>query len=107
MQIIKQFLKKKRYKEALVFITGGSFILTPILFILLLAYKDTYFSLLEENKVVLKDIENERVKSANLTLEFTKYQNHQKILDLQEEYIKEYKYIDSNVIITEDKIEFL
>ncbi|MFT4967132.1 MAG: hypothetical protein ACI9CD_000129 [Candidatus Deianiraeaceae bacterium] len=89
------------------FVTGGSFLLTPLLIITMLLCKDQYFTLLAQNKYINNNIVDERIKTANLALQFARNQNHQKILDLQTKYLSQYRYIQSEDIINEEEIEFL
>lgn len=87
--------------------SGASLLLTPLLIIILLTAKNFYFGTKAQNDALLKDIEQEKVRAANLTLEFTKNQNHQKVLDLRKRYAYNFRYIESKDIITEKEIENL
>ena len=87
--------------------TGGSFAITPILITILLITKNIFFNISSTNHELLEKITQERVKAAQLTLDFAQYQNHQKVLDLQNQYITDYNYINSGNIIEENMMEFL
>lgn len=87
--------------------TGSTFFFTPLLLVIFLIEKNAYFNLKAQNGVIMHGIEQEKIRSANLTLAFTKNQNHQKILDLRKRYTNDFKYIESKDIIKESQIEFL
>ena len=69
--------------------------------------KNIFFNISSTNHKIIDKITQERIKSAQLTLDFAQYQNHQKVLDLQNQYITDYNYINSDNIIEESVIEFL
>jgi hypothetical protein len=98
---------KKFRTNILRYATGGTFFLTPLLVIIFLIEKNTYFNLKTKNSVIVHNIEQEKLRSANLTLSFTQNQNHQKILDLRKRYTQDFRYIESKDIINENQIEFL
>lgn len=106
-QTFRMFVNRHSKNDKFLLYSGGSFVITPILVILLLMTKNIFFNISSTNYKIIEKITQERVKSAQLTLDFAQYQNHQKVLDLQNQYITDYNYINSGNIIEEDRIEFL
>lgn len=105
--IIKPQTSKSQKRKIFQIATGGSFLVTPLLIATMLFYKNASFNVMVQSAHVLKSIEAEKVRSADITLTFTTYQNHQKILDLQTTYLPNMRYINHSDIITEEQIELL
>lgn len=103
----RSFIERHAKNERFVFYTGGSFLITPVLVVILLICKNVFFNIARKNGDVMEKITQERIKSAQMTLDFAQYQNHQKVLDLQNQYITEYSYINSGNIIEESQMENL
>lgn len=103
---LKSYFKQNR-RNITKFATGGSFLLSPLLIFCIIIMKSIYFEMQEKKENIMLQIEEERDETASLTLLFTKNQNQQKILDLQQQYITDSNYIESKYIIQEKQIESL
>lgn len=106
-QKFRSFVDRRSNNEKFLLYSGGSFVITPLLVTILLIAKNIFFNFSETNHRIVEKITQERVKSAQMTLDFSQYQNHQKVLDLQNQYITDYSYINSGNIIEENQIEYL
>jgi hypothetical protein len=106
-QAFRFFINRHSKNNKFLLYSGGSFAITPILITILLVTKNIFFNISSTNHKIIDKITQERIKSAQLTLDFAQYQNHQKVLDLQNQYITDYNYINSDNIIEESVIEFL
>ncbi len=106
-EVFRAFVNRHSKNDKFLLCSGGSFAITPILVTLLLVTKNIFFNISATNHEIIEKITQERVKSAQLTLDFAQYQNHQKVLDLQNQYITDYNYINSGNIIEENMMEFL
>ena len=106
-QTFRLFVNRHSKNNKVLLYSGGSFVITPILVTILLVIKNIFFNISSTNHKIIEKVTQERITSAQLTLDFAQYQNHQKVLDLQNQYITDYNYINSGNIIEEDRIEFL
>ena len=106
-QTFRLFVNRHSKNDKFLLYSGGSFVITPILITILLITKNIFFNISSTNNKIIEKITQERIESAQMTLDFAQYQNHQKVLDLQNQYITDYNYINSGNIIEEDRIEFL
>ncbi len=106
-EVFRLFVNRHSKNDKMLLCTGGSFAITPILITILLITKNIFFNISATNYELLEKITQERVKASQLTLDFAQYQNHQKVLDLQNQYITDYNYINSGNIIEENMMEFL
>lgn len=94
-------------KKIIKIISGSNYTITPFLLLSIFLCKNIFLKTLNNNYQLERKITEEKNRTTAITLQFTKYQNHRKILDLHREFVTGYDYINSQSIINEEQIENL